>query len=88
MAKQIQHMLAPGLESIESFTIILSLTSLRSENMIRALRIHLVQGVSIENACATAGVSTSNFHRDLGLLNDVARKIDRYFEINYRKSVK
>ncbi len=85
---EIKNVLCAGLESEESIDIIISMTKLSSEKMIKALKYHLVNGAAEKMAVAAFGVTQSNFNRDLSKLNDVARKIDKYFELNYRKSVK
>lgn len=85
---EIQNILLAGNETEESVEILLSLTKLSSESMKKALMYHLVNGAADTYACLAFSVTQSNFSRDLKKLNDVARKIDKYFELNYRKSVK
>lgn len=85
---EINSILCPGIESKESVEILLSLTKLSSEPMKKALMYHFVNGAA-DNYCYMAfSVTPSNFARDVKKLNEVAKKIDKYFEINYKKSVK
>ena len=84
---ELQNILLPGHESEESLDILISLTNMRSEEMAHALRRHYVNGWSDSTACSVAGVSLSNFNRDCKKLNDVARRIDKYFELNYKKGL-
>lgn len=88
MANEIKNILCAGLESSEGVEILLSLTKLSSDQMKKALTIHLVNGADDTTAVMISGVSKSNFSRDLKKLNEVARKIDKYHELNYNKSVK
>lgn len=88
MANEIQNILCAGLESREGVEILLSFTKCSSEQMKKALTLHLVNGADESTAVMMSGAIKSNFNRDLKKLNEVARKIDKYFELNYKKSVK
>lgn len=83
---QIESMLLQGSETEESIDILLKLARLESNSMRSALMYHLVSGAADAYACMAHGVSKGNFSRDLKKINNVARDIDRYFEINYKKS--
>lgn len=77
--------LLPGHESEEKFNILVSFTSLKSENMINALKRHLVKGAEKEFVIAIYNVQQQNFSRDLNKLKGVAEKLERYKEIEWPK---
>lgn len=85
---QINNILCPGLESAEGVDILLSFTKCSSQPMQKALKLYLVNGADESTAVMMTGAIKSNFNRDLKKLNEVARKIDQYFELNYKKSGK
>ncbi|HEY7866887.1 MAG TPA: hypothetical protein VIC51_12900 [Psychromonas sp.] len=82
---QIENILLPGAESEESIDILIGLTGMRSDAMRKALIFHFVNGAADVYCYAISGVSASNFTRDVKKLNKVAREIDKYLELNYRK---
>lgn len=77
-----------GSQTEERFQVLLSLTRIASEDVIDALRDHLVNGATESNAAAFNGVKTSNFQRAFNALNEVATKIERVKEIDWYSSVK
>ena len=80
--------LLPGHETEQSIDILLSMTSLKSDGMRKALRYHLVNGAADKYACIVGGVTKGNFSRDLKKLNDIAKKIDDYVNLNYKNVTK
>lgn len=75
-----------GMESPERFELLVSLTSLRSENQINALRDHLVKCVPIEVVMVLYGITNkSNLERDLDKVNDVATTVEKIKECDWAK---
>lgn len=73
-----------GMESPERFELLVSLTGLRSENQIGALRDHLVKGVPLDAVMVLYGVTNkSNLERDLDKINDVATTVEKIKEIDW-----
>lgn len=77
--------LSQGLESNERFKLLLKLTSMRSKSMEKALRAHLVQGMSEATSCAFHNVTQSNFNRDLAKLEAVAAVVEQIKEIDWAR---
>lgn len=69
-----QH-LFQGMLSKERLDILISLTSLRSPEVIKALEDHYVGNVAYNVSYILNGVDSSNFKRNCKLLNDVAHKV-------------
>lgn len=73
-----------GMESPQRFELLVSLTGLRSENQICALRDHLVKGVPLEAVMVLYGITNkSNLERDLDKINDVATTVEKIKEIDW-----
>lgn len=73
-----------GMESPERFELLVSLTGLRSENQISALRDHLVKGVPLDAVMVLYGITNkSNLERDLDKINDVATTVEKIKEIDW-----
>lgn len=73
-----------GMESQERFELLVSLTGLRSENQIAALRDHLVKAVPLDAAMVMNGVTNkSNLERDLDKINDVATTVEKIKELDW-----
>lgn len=81
----LENILLPGMETEKGIDILISLTRMNSDNMRHALMRHYVNGWSDATACSCSGVSLSNFSRDSKKLNEVARLIDTYHELNYKR---
>lgn len=75
-----------GMESLERFELLVSLTGLRSENQIGALRDHLVKAVPLDAAMVMNGVTNkSNLERDLDKINDVATTVEKVKELDWAR---
>jgi len=75
-----------GMESPERFELLVSLTGLRSENQINALRDHLVKGIPVEAVMVLYGITNkSNLERDLDKVNDVATTVEKIKECDWAK---
>lgn len=73
-----------GMESQERFELLISLTGLRSESQIGALRDHLVKAVPLDAAMVMNGVTNkSNLERDLDKINDVATTVEKIKELDW-----
>ncbi|UNY40141.1 transcriptional regulator [Aeromonas phage vB_AveS_KLEA5] len=76
-----------GMESLDRFDLLVSLTGLRSENQIGALRDHLVKGVPLDAVMVLHRVTNkSNLERDLDKINDVATTVEKIKEIDWLKA--
>ncbi len=80
-------------ESEARLSLLLSLTNIRSEPTIQALRDHLqkdLRGLDEARAAALNGIELSNFSRAFKALNDVAAVVEKIKELDWRhlKSVK
>ncbi len=85
-------MLVRGLESAERVNLLLSLTRIESEQIIKALHDYLVNGRTDTGAAAINMIEQSNFNRALSKLNKVASTVEKIKEIDWEhlevKSVK
>ena len=73
-----------GSESPERFELLVSLTGLRSQSQIGALREHLVKGVQLDAAMVMNEVTNkSNLERDLIKINDIATTVEKIKEIDW-----
>ena len=73
-----------GSESPERFDLLVSLTGLRSQGQIGALRDHLVKGVQLDAAMVMNEVThKSNLERDLDKINDVAIIVEKIKELEW-----
>ena len=85
-------MLVRGLESTERINLLLSLTRINSEPIIRALHDYLVNGRTDTGAAAINMVEQSNFNRALSKLNEVAGTVEKIKDLDWQhlevKSVK
>lgn len=64
--------------------LLLSLTSIRSDCMQRALMKYLCDGLSEKDCCLIFDITTSNFARSMQRLNAVAETVERIKEIDWR----
>jgi len=77
------NVLLPGNESPLRLTLLLSLTNISSESVIKALTVHLVNGMPDAAAAALYGVEKSNFSRALTALNDKAQIVEQIKELDW-----
>ena len=83
MARKVSYVYQ-GSESPERFELLVSLTGLRSQGQIGALRDHLVKGIPLDGAMVLNGVTNkSNLERDLDKINDIATIIEKIKEIDW-----
>ena len=86
MARKVSYVYR-GSESPERFDLLVSLTGLRSQSQIGALRDHLVKGVQLDAAMVMNDVTNkSNLERDLDKINDVAIIVEKIKEIDWLKA--
>ena len=86
MARKVSYVYQ-GSESPERFELLVSLTGLRSQSQIGALRDHLVKGVPLDGAMVLNGVTNkSNLERDLDKINDIATTVEKIKEIDWSKA--
>ena len=71
-----------GNMNLDRFNILISLTSIKSEDKISALKAHLVDGRSEVASYTLNGVDGSNFREALNTLNSVAEKVEKIKEID------
>ena len=81
----IESMLVQGMESNQSIDLLISMTKIKSESVIDALKTHLVDGAAVQMAAEKNGLEKGNLSRDIKKLNVIAVKINQYFEMNYSK---
>lgn len=79
--------LLPGHEPQERLEVILTFTDITSENMIAALEDHLVKGHPLSYAATMNDIPKGNLSRNLKVLNDVARRIEKVKDIDNRKKL-
>lgn len=79
--------LMQGMETGERLNLLLSLTNIRSENVIDALHDHLVKGLADSTAAAINGCTQSNFKRALDAVEAVAATVEQIKQLDW-KSVK
>lgn len=77
------YALIQGGESEERIDLILSLTSIASEQKVEAIKAHYVQGVRLKDAAILAGADLGNLKKTLADLNKVAAVIERVKEIDW-----
>lgn len=69
--------LISGKVSLKHFEVLLSLTSIRSEELINALREHLVDGLPAPRAWEKYNINKGLFSRRLRVLNDTHNKVSQ-----------
>ena len=74
--------LLAGNETEDSLNALFSLTRMSSEDMKKAMRLHLVKGLDKELAISCSGVEQSNFSRDLKKLNTLVSKIYKFTDFH------
>lgn len=80
--------LSQGLETEERFQLLLSLTKIRSDSQVNALRMYLVDGLSFSLSVSLNEITEPNFQRAMNRLEKVAGTIEKIKEIDWTKSVK
>lgn len=75
-----KYLFAGHMDSAE-FDQLVSMSGLRSDGMIKSLRLHLVNGMDERLAISGNGVTQSNFSRDLKKLENLFASIVKYNEI-------
>jgi hypothetical protein len=83
----IESMLVQGMESEKSIDLLISMTKIKSEPVIDALKAHFVEGSHVQIAAEKNGLEKSNLTRDIKKINVIAVKMNEYFEINYSKMI-
>lgn len=77
--------LLQGGESAERFDLLLSLTNIRSERIVDALRDHLVSGMSVQTAAQIAGEPQPNVKRALVVLEQVADTVEKIKDLDWHR---
>lgn len=77
--------LVQGSQSEERFQWLLKLTKISSEDMIDALRYHLVKGLAESTAAHIADVKLSNLKRALDTLNEAATAVEKIKELDWAR---
>lgn len=72
--------LVSGGGCIERFKILASLSSIRSDTQLSALKWYYVNGASEQMACSLAGAAQNNFTRTLHVLNDINYLVEKIKE--------
>lgn len=84
MTRKMRHV-SVGSESLERLTLLLTMTGIRSESTLAALKDHLVNGVDLTTASVLNGVTKSNLERDIDKVNDVAAFVAAIEELDWEK---
>lgn len=71
----------------QKLELMLSLTSIRSEDIRSAIHDHLVKGAAIDTAAALNLVDSGNLNRALKKLNEVASVVEQIKNIDLYKTV-
>lgn len=77
-----------GMENQRKIEILISLTNIRSEKVIKVLNAYYCRGMSEKDIAFIYGVSQSNLNRDRNKLEEVAGLMEELFELKTFKSVK
>lgn len=77
-----------GMEPTRKIDILISLTSIRSEQVIKVLHAYYCRGMSEADIHAFYGVNQSNLNRDRKKIEEVAGLMEELFEIKTLKSNK
>jgi hypothetical protein len=83
----IESMLVQGMESEKSIDLLISMTKIKSDSVVSAIKMHFVGGAQVQAAADTYDLSKGNLSRDIKKINEIAAKINQYFEINYSKMI-
>jgi len=78
--------LTQGSQSPERFTVLLSMTGIKSDDVIEALRDYLVKGWAESTAAAFNGISQSNLKRALAKMEIMAQSVEKIKEIDIKNS--
>lgn len=71
----------------QKLELMLSLTSIRSEDIRAAIHNHLVDGCAVDLAAALNGADVANLKRALKKLNEIARIVEEIKNIDLYKRV-
>lgn len=69
-------------QSDERFKLLVSLTKISSEDIIKGLHYHLVKGFDVNNSAALSGVKQPNLQKALNTLESVSQKVELIKEID------
>lgn len=75
----------PGMEVKDKVDLVLSLTSIRSEPMVKAIHYHLVRGFNTNTASDLCSVDESNLKRSLRVYNEVLTAVEKIKEIDWSR---
>jgi hypothetical protein len=79
------YALVQGQESAERLNLLLELTRIGSDEIVRALRQHLTDGMSLKDAPLLNGIKQQNFNRSLKRLNEIAATVEQIKEIDWSR---
>ncbi|HCR3450547.1 TPA: transcriptional regulator [Citrobacter werkmanii] len=68
-----------GTVSQEKFNLLIDISNIYSERIVRALELYLVRGLDRTQACEVAGISKSCFSVKLRRIQDVSRTVVRLY---------
>lgn len=67
----------------DRLSLLLSLTKISSEDIIKGLEYHLARGFDVNNSAALAGVKQPNLQRALNQLENVSQIVESIKEIDF-----
>lgn len=74
-----------GMETEQRVDLLLSLTNVRSEPQISALKRHFVDGLNASACAAFEGIPESNFQRVIDRLQEVDAKIEQIKDLDWSR---
>lgn len=80
--------LIPGGESLERLKLLITLTSIRSEDKIGALTAYYSQGHQEDYACMLFDLDVSNFRKACKTIDDVAATVESIKQLDWKGLLK
>lgn len=78
-------MLLPGMESTKKLELIISLTKIRSEPQIKALKRHFVEGYNMSACAESEDIAPSNFQRAIDTVQATSKIVDEIKELDWAR---
>ncbi len=75
----------PGMETVQRVSLVLSLTSIRSEPQQRALQNYFVNGLNFSACAALEDITESNFQRAIDRVQAVDTTIEQIKELDWAR---
>ena len=82
--KRIEQHIHPSSLTEQQLQLMLKLTSIRSEQKIKALREFAVKGASVDQVCFMLSLDKSDFRKVRNTLSEVAGVVEQLIDIRFR----